>query len=524
MRPADALARAVELGRGRLPSAIVEPAASALERIGERASRSPDRTVVALLGATGSGKSSLLNALVGEDLARVAVTRPTTRAPLAVSYGGGAADLLDWLEVPDRRERAADGTGLVLLDLPDIDSTEASHRAIATRMADTVDVLVWVLDPQKYADAVVHFDYLSPLARSADVTLVVLNQVDRLPASEVRGVVAHLRELLAADGLPRAEVFPTSARTGEGVPALRNRIRALASEARARETRALAEIGRAADELAEASGFTRSGAGVVSAEDADRLVAASASAAGVDAVTDAVRRSYLREARSHVGWVPVRWVRRFRPDPLKRLHLGRDVDAALVRSSIPAATPVQEAAVRSAAQVLVGGATRSLPDTWRISAVQGIDARVPALVDSLDRAVAGVDLETGRRPAWWRAVGALQWLAAAAMLVGLVWLGAIYAAQWFMLPEPPTPTLGVIPWPTVLAIGGALVGILMAGIAMAVARRAAARRAGRVRRRILAAVEQSVTAQLVTPLGEELRDADEFAAALAEARAQSRRP
>lgn len=519
MRPADALTRAVALGRKRLPSSVIAPAEATLERVGERSTRSPDRTVVALLGATGSGKSSLFNALVGEDLARVAVTRPTTRVPLAVTYGGGAADLLDWLQIPDRRERPADGTGLILADLPDIDSTEATHREIAGRMADSVDVLVWVLDPQKYADDVVHSDYLAPLQRSASVTLVVLNQVDRLAASEIRPVVAHLRELLKADGLDRAEILTTSAVTGEGIPALRDRLRELAREARAREARALAEIGRAADELAVASGFDSPRVGVVSAEDSDRLVEAAAAAAGMRAVTDAVRGSYLREARARVGWVPVRWVRRFRPDPLKRLHLGREVDAALVRTSLPAATPVQDAAVRSAAQVMVGGATRSLPDSWRVGAVQDLDSRVPGLVSSLDRAIAGVDLESGRVPLWWRFVGVLQWILAAAMLVGLLWLGAIYAAEWFMLPEPPTPKLGEIPWPTVLALGGALAGILLAIIAMTVARRGAARRAARVRRRIHAAAEETVTEQFVAPLREELRDAEEFAEALAAARA-----
>lgn len=526
MSTAAALARAVELGASRLPAHVIGPAAATLERVGQRASHSPERTVVALLGSTGSGKSSLLNAIVGEEIARVAVTRPTTREPLAVSYGAGTADLLDWLEVPDRRERAADGTGLVILDLPDIDSTEGAHRAIASRMANTVDVLVWVLDPQKYADAVVHAQFLRPLARSAEVTLVVLNQVDRLPASDVPRVVAHLKALLEADGIGHTDVLVTSATTGDGIPALRDRLRRLASNARAREVRAAAEIGRAADELAIASGFDLPTAGIVTAADSDRLVAAAARAVGIEAVTEAVRRSYVREARAHVGWVPVRWVRRFRPDPLRRLHLGRDVDAALTRSSIPEPTPVQAAAVQSAAQVLVREATRSFPDTWRMGLVEEIESRVPPLIDSLDRAVAGVDMEQTRRPAWWRAVGAVQWIAAAAALVGLAWLGAIYAANWFLLPKPPTPTLGAIPWPTVLALGGIIAGILIASIGMAAARRGAVWRAGRVRRRIIAAVESQVTAHFVTPLNNELSEAREFASALAEARvpAQSRRP
>ncbi|MCB2557781.1 50S ribosome-binding GTPase, partial [Listeria monocytogenes] len=80
--------------------------------------------VVALAGATGSGKSSLFNALAGADLAAVGVPRPTTAEAMAAVRGDGAQALLDWLGVQRRYRLAADpGSqgGLVLLDLPDHD-------------------------------------------------------------------------------------------------------------------------------------------------------------------------------------------------------------------------------------------------------------------------------------------------------------------------------------------------------------------------------------------------------------------
>src|SRR5699024_9650808 len=108
-----------------------------------------------------------------------------------------ATGLLDWLEVPDRRLRPADPRldGLVLLDLPDIDSTRTENRRVAARLAERVDALGWVLDPQKYADAVVHEEYLHPLREHAAVSVVVLNQVDRLAESDLPGVLTHLREI-----------------------------------------------------------------------------------------------------------------------------------------------------------------------------------------------------------------------------------------------------------------------------------------------------------------------------------------
>src|SRR5690606_21438722 len=176
-------------------TAPLERAREVLGNVGRRRELSGDHTVVALAGATGSGKSSLLNALAGVDAATVGARRPTTAHPLAVLWTGTEVDpaaarpLLEWLEVGRTHEVPA-GTGgwvdpdavagLVLLDLPDIDSVQVEHRRRAERLARTVDALVWVLDPQKYADAVVHTEFLRPMARYAEVTVVVLNQVDTL--------------------------------------------------------------------------------------------------------------------------------------------------------------------------------------------------------------------------------------------------------------------------------------------------------------------------------------------------------
>src|SRR5690606_26435885 len=134
----------------------------------------------------------------------------------------------DWLGV--RRRHVVDPSadpaerepgGLILLDLPDHDSIEASHRLEVNRLVGLVDLLVWVLDPQKYADAAVHERYLRPLARHGDVTVVVLNQIDRLPPGAADACLADLRRLLAEDGLEGVRLVATSAVTGAGLPDLR---------------------------------------------------------------------------------------------------------------------------------------------------------------------------------------------------------------------------------------------------------------------------------------------------------------
>ena len=163
-----ALREAVEAGQGHLPPADLEEPSRLLAKAGARGALG-DSTVVALAGATGSGKSTLFNALAGEPLSETGVRRPTTGVTHAAVWGQSerAAPLLDWLEVAKRHHPPADPDldGLVLLDLPDHDSTQLSHRREVDRLVALVDVLVWVLDPQKYADAAVHDRYLRPYTR-----------------------------------------------------------------------------------------------------------------------------------------------------------------------------------------------------------------------------------------------------------------------------------------------------------------------------------------------------------------------
>src|SRR5690625_1159100 len=187
----DALSNAIDLAEGTLPADVLTEASDVVDRSRERHELSMAHTVVALAGATGSGKSSLFNALSGMDISRVGVRRPTTSEPVACVWGTvGVAPLLDWLGVPRRHQIARESVldsgeqdeldGLVLIYLPDYDSTHREHRDVVEHFVEMVDLFVWVLDPQKYADAALHDQYLKPLAEHRAVTLVVLNQVDRL--------------------------------------------------------------------------------------------------------------------------------------------------------------------------------------------------------------------------------------------------------------------------------------------------------------------------------------------------------
>jgi GTP-binding protein EngB required for normal cell division len=229
-----ALAELTRIGQDRrdgFDSGLLADAEQLLRRSGERMRMSGTHTVVALAGGTGSGKSSLFNALSGATFSPVGVTRPTTRHTHACVWGmEGAAALLDWLSV-QRRHRYARASaldegetgmhGLLLLDLPDHDSVVSGSAALVDRLVKLADLLIWVLDPLKYADASVHKRYLVPLAGHAAVTTVVLNQCDTLDAQQISDCTEDLRRLLDAEGLLDTHIVVTSATTEVGLDELR---------------------------------------------------------------------------------------------------------------------------------------------------------------------------------------------------------------------------------------------------------------------------------------------------------------
>ena len=246
-----------KIGSGRTGSEgfsqeLLTEAETLLRRSGERMRMSASHTVVALAGGTGSGKSSLFNALAGANFSPAGVTRPTTKHSHACVWGmEGAAPLLDWLGVQRRHRYArasaldegeASLTGMLLLDLPDHDSVVTGSAALVDRLVKLADMLVWVLDPLKYADASVHRRYLVPLAGHAAVTTVVLNQVDTLSPDQAADCESDLRRLLDSEGLSETQVLMTSATTGAGLNELRRVLAGAVAARRAASDRITADI------------------------------------------------------------------------------------------------------------------------------------------------------------------------------------------------------------------------------------------------------------------------------------------
>ncbi|KQV65834.1 ABC transporter [Nocardioides sp. Root122] len=514
----DGLERAAAAARGRVDDAVVDDATVVAARAAGRLKLSADHTVVALAGATGSGKSSTFNALTELELAAVGVRRPTTSWATACVWGKeGAEELLEWLGIPARHQVTRDSMlskgdedvemrGVVLLDLPDHDSTEVSHHLEVERLVQLADMLVWVLDPQKYADAAIHDRFLKPLAGHRDVMLVVLNHIDTVPEDRRQSMLDDVRRLLEADGLPGVPVLPVSARHGWGVDELRSLIVKRVAEKKATRARLEADVRTAALRLQEEVGSgkppTLSTARVAALDDAF------ADAAGVPIVVKAVADSTRMRANRATGWPVTAWFSRLRPDPLKRLHLdlgasGKEL-AGTARTSVPQATGVQRARIDSEVRALADQVGEGMSPSWASAVRAASVSRLPDLNDRLDRAVAATDLGPTRIPVWAGLVRVLQYLLILSALVGAGWLALLALGSYARLPEPPTPEVGAFPVPTLLLLGGILLGLLLALVCRWLVSLTARSRARAADKRLRDAISEVSAEVVVEPIQAEL--------------------
>ena len=216
----DKVDTAVAESAGVLDRTDVESVAALARDTRIRLSYPDSIVVVALAGGTGSGKSSLVNAIAGEEVALTGGIRPMTSEPLAMVPAEGAEALdgfLDELGISDRVEH--DGPSwLCLLDLPDNDSVELDHRHRVDALLPRVDMVAWVTDPEKYRDAVLHHQYISEMSGYQEQFLFVLNQVDRLDPEDVEVVVDDLSRALREDGILEPKVIATAASPVAGPP------------------------------------------------------------------------------------------------------------------------------------------------------------------------------------------------------------------------------------------------------------------------------------------------------------------
>ncbi|MFJ4684970.1 GTPase [Streptomyces sp. NPDC088789] len=498
----DALRELVGLSRTRLDSRTLAEAGRVLDEASARRRLSGQHTVIALAGATGSGKSRLFNALAGVTISETGVRRPTTSSPIACSWSDGAAGLIDRLGIPGRLRRRpghnpeaeAQLRGLVLIDLPDVDSAAVEHREQAERVLALVDAVVWVVDPEKYADAVLHERYLRPMAGHAEVMFIVLNQIDRLPGEATEQVLDDLRRLLDEDGIalgeygePGANVLAISALTGDGLGDLREALGQFLAERGAAARRISADMDAAAARLRPvyATG-RRSG---LSEEARDEFSARLADAVGATAAGEAAERAWLRNANRACG---TPWLR------LWRWYQDRGEPAT---GRLPLRSPGDEEAtarqrVEQAVRTVSDRASAGLPTPWATAVREAATRGSQGLPEALDELATRAGLPPGRppRPGWWPVAVLAQAAMTLLQIVGGLWLvGQITGMM--------APNLGV---PVLLMVAGIVGGPLVEWSCRLAARGPARRYGLEAERRLRDAAAGCGRARVLDPVAAEL--------------------
>ena len=172
--------------------------------------------LVALVGSTGAGKSTLVNSVVGAQVSNTGIRRPTTNSPVLACH----PDDVDWFAenvflptVPRVRQEGLarsgrDGLlvlaanegmpkGVALLDTPDIDSVVEAHREFAHQFLDASDLWLFMTTASRYADAAVW--ELLEYAKERGAALGIV--LSRVPPSGSAELTSHFGAMLRANEL-----------------------------------------------------------------------------------------------------------------------------------------------------------------------------------------------------------------------------------------------------------------------------------------------------------------------------------
>lgn len=482
-----ALQGAVDLATQRLDGTTGVQARTTLEAVTEAMKAPSQVTVIGLAGPTGVGKSSLFNALTGTELSATSVARPTTSAPVAATFTAGAppSGVLDVEEV-HRVEPPPGWQGLVLVDLPDMDSVRTANRQRTDELLDRLDLVLWVVDVEKYADQTVHEAYLRRLADRNVPVQIVVNKVDMLQPQERLALTGDVQARLTADRLGRVHPHPISVRTTEGLEELREMLTQAVDGHRLHLHRLGRHVAEAADRLDPGEDEV-----MLSAEARHEATAAVMAAVDVDGHAAARERHYRRRARRRTAWPPLRLLRRPR---------------ASGRAAAPTADP--DGHVRVSLGEVAAQAEAHLPVPWSQAVAATVAAREPILVDHVRRRVARLADEQVTTPLWWNVVGVVQRLLLAVAVLALLWW-ALGPALLSLLGRPDTdlPGLPGSQAPGLLvALAAVVVGLVVDLGTRVVAGAAARRQAEAYREATRAAVERSIQSEVVGPVDAILAD------------------
>jgi hypothetical protein len=429
--------------------------------------------VLALVGGTGVGKSSLLNALAGAPVSAASVRRPTTNAAVAWiprAERTALEPLLEWLDVREVHEHGMESLrSVAILDLPDIDSITPEHRAQVDALLPRVDGVAWVTDPEKYHDAVLHDDFLRRWLPRLERQAIVVNKLDRLAPDDrtsirrdlerdvERAVLAGRRPtipvlLTSATGAETAEFASWLAEGVEAKAIVRGRLSATIADLAARLS---AEAG--VDGSRGYSPFVEPGARRAALEEATDEVLRAVDLRGLERQAIAATRARARAKGTGPAGIVTSLVYRLSgremqaADPER--YLVRWRDRATLAPALEAVRLRLAQAVRDASPAVRPQLAAALePTTLRVE-----------LERAVDRSIARRERVEPPSSRWWPVVGFLQTLATAAIALSVAWV-----ILW-VLAHPPVdsvvvPVVGQIPMPFAALVVSLAVGYVLARV------------------------------------------------------------
>jgi predicted GTPase len=137
--------------------------------------------IVAFMGGTGVGKSSLLNRLAGHPIAKVGIERPTSREVTLYHHDSVRIEQLPenlpFQKIKVSQHQDLEKKNIIWVDMPDFDSTDQSNKGLVLQWLPHIDVLIYVVSPERYRDNKAWQMLLAEGARHGWV--FILNQWDR---------------------------------------------------------------------------------------------------------------------------------------------------------------------------------------------------------------------------------------------------------------------------------------------------------------------------------------------------------
>ena len=188
------------------------------------------------------------------------------------------------------------------------------------------------------------------------------------------------------------------------------------------------------------------------------------------------------------------------------------------RTSLPApdaaARARRDAAVRGYADQAAHGA----PEAWVPAIRDAARSHCGSLPGDLDRAIAGTPIGAGRGSWWWPVASVIQWLSLLVALGGALWLGAYAVAGFLQVKLPQASAVEGFPVPTLMLVGGVLLGIVLGILTGFAARVSAAARARAARKKLESAIGLVARQDIILPVKEEIERLNEFQQAVDRAR------